>query len=57
MAKAWSLLLFVLAGAWVSVCRAEPPIYAFGDERGVLHLTNVPDDERYRPLEDRKSVV
>src|SRR5689334_20961809 len=51
MAKAWSLLLFVLAGAWVSVCRAEPPIYAFGDERGVLHLTNVPDDERYRPLD------
>jgi len=31
---------------------ADARIYAFVDERGELHLSNVPDDERYRSLED-----
>ncbi len=28
-------------------------IYSFVDERGVIHLTNVPTDRRYRPLVKR----
>jgi soluble lytic murein transglycosylase-like protein len=44
------VLVVLLFGVCAPACRAEPPVYVFGDERGVLHLTNVPDDERYRPL-------
>jgi len=31
-------------------CHAQSTIYAYSDERGVLHLTDAPDDGRYRAL-------
>jgi len=34
------------------LCLAEARVYAFVDERGELHLSNVPDDERYRSVDD-----
>jgi soluble lytic murein transglycosylase-like protein len=32
-------------------CLADARIYAFVDEQGEVHLSNVPDDERYRSLD------
>lgn len=32
-------------------CLAEAGIYAFVDDQGVLHLSNVPDNERYQSLD------
>jgi soluble lytic murein transglycosylase-like protein len=32
-------------------CLAEAGIYAFVDDRGEMHLSNVPDNERYRRLD------
>jgi soluble lytic murein transglycosylase-like protein len=32
-------------------CMANAGVYSFVDERGELHLSNVPDDERYRSLD------
>jgi soluble lytic murein transglycosylase-like protein len=49
MARAFALAL-VLCGAGAATCSAESTIYVYGDERGVLHLSDVPDDPRYRPL-------
>lgn len=46
--KALSIALIV--GAHPALCLAGPLIYVYGDERGVLHLSNVPDDARFRPL-------
>jgi soluble lytic murein transglycosylase-like protein len=39
-------LLIALLGVPL-LCRAEKDCYAFIDEHGSLHLTNVPDDDRY----------
>ena len=50
MVKSVALAFIVLVGAGPAICRADGTIYAFGDEYGVLHLSNVPDDTRYRPL-------
>jgi soluble lytic murein transglycosylase len=40
------LALLVLAGA--GVAQAGPAIYRYTDDRGVVHFTNVPQDDRYR---------
>jgi len=32
-------------------CLAQAGVYAFVDDQGVLHLSNVPDNERYQSLE------
>ena len=37
-------------------CLAEAGIYTFVDDQGVLHLSNVPDNERYQRL-DRAAAV
>jgi soluble lytic murein transglycosylase-like protein len=50
MAKALALALVLMAGASAATCCAAPTIYVYADERGVLHLSDVPDDARYRPL-------
>jgi soluble lytic murein transglycosylase-like protein len=45
-------IIFTLLGLSVALaCQAEAQIYAYVDERGELHLSNVPDDERYRSLD------
>ncbi len=47
-------LFLVLTGTLLHLALSAPPgraaIYSFVDERGVIHLTNVPTDHRYRPL-------
>src|SRR5205823_9935393 len=42
-------LVLVLASAAIA-CRAGATVYAYRDEAGALHLSDVPDDARYRPL-------
>jgi soluble lytic murein transglycosylase-like protein len=50
MAKTVAMVFVFAALGSAGICRAEPTVYAYADERGVLHLSNVPDDARYRPL-------
>jgi soluble lytic murein transglycosylase-like protein len=53
MVKMLGFPLAVIATAIALTCRAESTIYAYADERGVLHLSDIPDDVRYRPLAGR----
>jgi soluble lytic murein transglycosylase-like protein len=38
-------------------CMADAGVYAFVDDQGELHLSNVPDDERYRSLDPASAPV
>ncbi|MDA8165542.1 MAG: lytic transglycosylase domain-containing protein [Desulfobacteraceae bacterium] len=44
------LSLLLIAILWLLPATAMATIYAFKDANGVLHLTNVPIDSRYKPL-------
>ena len=46
-----TLVAALVFGGLSLPCRAGPTIYSFVDERGVLHLTDVPDDPRYRQID------
>lgn len=48
-----ALLVILIVGANPALCLAGPMIFTYADERGVLHLSNVPDDARYRPFAAR----
>lgn len=43
------LLLLGLCGSLA--CLADQGVYAYVDDQGVLHLSNVPDNERYQSLD------
>ena len=45
------IILVVLGLCGPLACLADAGIYAFVDDDGELHLSNVPDDERYRSLD------
>jgi soluble lytic murein transglycosylase-like protein len=45
------ITLAVLGLCGPLACLAEAGVYAFVDDQGELHLSNVPDDERYRSLD------
>jgi len=45
------VILAVLGLCGPLACLAEAGVYAFVDDQGELHLSNVPDNERYRSLE------
>ncbi|MBI3178817.1 MAG: lytic transglycosylase domain-containing protein [Deltaproteobacteria bacterium] len=47
MRPAWCQAVALAAGLAPTSARAE--IYAFTDPDGVIHITNIPDDPRYRP--------
>jgi soluble lytic murein transglycosylase-like protein len=39
--------VLLVVALWATAARAD--VYAYTDAEGVLHLTNIPDDPRYRP--------
>jgi soluble lytic murein transglycosylase len=43
-------LVAVLAAGWAPGARAGGAIFTFTDETGVVHFTNVPQDDRYQPV-------
>jgi len=45
------IALALLALCIAPTCRAGPPVYAFVDDQGGLHLSNVPDCECYQRLD------
>jgi len=45
------VILAVLGLCVPLACMAEAGVYAFVDDQGELHLSNVPDNERYRSLD------
>ena len=45
------VILAVLGLCVPLACLAEAGVYAFVDDQGELHLSNVPDNERYRSLD------
>jgi soluble lytic murein transglycosylase len=50
----WAVLLALSLAA--GSAQAGGTIFTFTDENGVIHFTNVPQDSRYRPLEDAEAL-
>lgn len=48
------LMLIVALSLGLAAVGAASEIYTFVDEYGVRHLSNIPDDPRYQPLQRRK---
>ena len=53
------ILIFILVSPLLLVCTvyAVEGFYGYKDKRGVLHLTNVQTDYRYRPLFAKKKKI
>ncbi len=45
--RAWGLVMALALQVIAGSARAE--LYSFTDAEGVIHITNIPDDPRYRP--------
>jgi len=55
--RSWIFIAaLALAQGVASTAGANPGVYRFTDDRGVVHFSNVPSDSRYRPIVLRPKV-